>query len=112
MSKREQKPNPVLTTSSVIGEIRNYSEEYVLVSEVIEDLVEKGAWILYIRHLRKQLSGHFSKEMTTILKETSNHEIRPYDPGESVENFLFYWNEEDEPVISNIFSTISRELLR
>ncbi len=110
MSKKEQKPTPVLTTSSVIGEIRSYSEEHVFVSEVIEEIVEKGAWILYLHHLRRQLSGHMSKEMTSVLKETSNHEIRPYDPGESVENFLFYWNEEDEPVMLNNLTIISREL--
>lgn len=72
--------------------------KYVTVSDTVDEVIEKGAYTLYLHHLRNQLPSHYSDYLSGVFKEISTHELRPYDPGESVENYLFYWNEEEEPV--------------
>lgn len=92
---KETQPKRIAIENEVINEL----QAYLSVSDIMDDIIEKGGWTLYLHYLRTKLPKHFSNFLTDIFKELVVQEVRAYDPGESVETLLFYWNEEDEPVI-------------
>jgi len=113
--KKENDPSKDLPPKrlAIENEVMNDLQAYLSVSDIIDDIVEKGAWSLYLHYLRSKLPKHYSDFFTDIFQELVVQEVRAYDPGESVETLLFYWNEEDEPVLLTIFekSKFLRKLL-
>src|SRR3569623_30200 len=97
-SKELEFTPPPLQWAEISKDVFKELYTYDVAVDIIEEVLERGTSILYNRYLKTKMPMHYADFLTDVSRELVTHNVRAYDPGETMENIIFYWSPEDEPV--------------